>query len=182
MKKLLSLAICLLLVTFAFANDPTVTTTQLTKDAYNIYYEISWGFHPDRADSAFVLDPDDEPFSIGFMGGEENNGNQTVTLSFQTTETATDSTGYTVLWQCSEENNPNAGRGVTADQYTTWETDALSSAVSYLASFTPAEYGRPRWLRVIVYPTTVADIGIQTITARLTIPRTKKDRDLSNAN
>lgn len=178
MRKLITLLALLVLTTSLWSTEPTVTMTKSTvKDASNIYYEFSFATTITAADSAFVYKTisGGKPWYIGYMGTEENGENQMITLTLDTGETTADSVRQTVLWQVSFEDNANQ---YNVDQYATWETDVADNALFFVDSFTPSVYGRPRWLRLIIYESDTNKDANQTITGRITFPAAKRDRNV----
>lgn len=176
MKRVLTSAILLLMVAFAFASNPTVTVTAFSDNASNPranIYTISFATAIANLDSAFIMAGTSTPFDIG--GGQgAHYADSLATLELTSSETTADSVRFTILWQVTSAASPE----MEAGDLKTWST-AKSDAVTFtnvgsgaVATFAIKRHaGQARKLRVVILENDANKDATQTISGRLLIPK-----------
>lgn len=173
MKRFQSLLAAVLAVwvlcAITYAAQPTVTMTQSSESrATSVAYNFSFATAIATLDTAALYKTGTTPWYVGYLGGAAvpDSG---ITIQLETSETTADSCRKKVLMQVSYKDSPSTA--LQHDDWVTFETATMDSAVSGLHTFNPLRVGRPYKVRFLVIETDANKDATQTITGALCFPK-----------
>lgn len=157
------------LCAITYAAQPTVTMTQSSESrATTVAYTFSFATAIAAVDTAVLYKTGTTPWYIGYLGSAAvpDSG---ITLQLETSETTADSCRKKVLMQVSYKDSPSTS--LASDDWYTFETATLDSAVSSLYTFNPLRVGRPYKVRFLIIETDTNKDATQTFTGALCFPK-----------
>lgn len=158
--NLLYLGVLLLFGVFLVGAQPTITQTTIWNAGGANYYKYTFSSSDGAADSAIIYkDNSSVPFDISYML-TGNNTDSTIYFYFASDEATADSVRYNLEHQVSYNGT----------DWTTWETDALNNATSFIASFKPHRYGKPYLYRALLRENDTDKDATQNLTVEAVFP------------
>ena len=153
-----------------FSTEKTATVSKKSYQYMDIY-TYSFTTALSTADTVKLVGEKGKPIDISAVTSLSDK----ISLFATSSETSLDSIRHTIEWQVSYKHDPSTAIANTSDWFTV-ETEsgagaALDSIKTNIMYMTPATYGHPKWLRVLVRESSTAKDASQTISAYLSIPK-----------